>query len=372
MAKQKKRNDGLYQKNFRFEGKQYIVYGHSIAEVEEKKQNKIKELQTGTEKHNDPTCNQYYEMFQEFRRGKVKESTMRGLAYRYEICSKVVINDNGKTLGETKISKVKPQDIKKVQKELEKSPLSTRSVNDYIAHLSHVFKKAVDDELIGKNPCSSIEKLRCTETPASETNHRALTKEETAEFFSASTDSYYNNFFRLLIQTGLRIGELSALTYTDIDVRNNCIHISKTVTRDEIGGYMIGDSTKTKTGCRDIPMNKTILQIISDQKQQNRDFFGNVQKIDELLFKAPSGEILREYQINREIKRITKRTKMEHFTCHAFRATFATRFIEQRPQDYKVLSEILGHADTKITLNLYTHVMKDTKTKAMDGIEIAM
>ena len=78
------------------------------------------------------------------------------------------------------------------------------------------------------------------------------------------------------------------------------------------------------------------------------------------------------YQVNREIKRICKRIGIEKFTCHAFRATFATRFIEQRPQDYKVLSEILGHSNIKITLNLYTHVMKDRKIAAMNAVEIAM
>ncbi|MCF0229463.1 MAG: tyrosine-type recombinase/integrase [Parasporobacterium sp.] len=70
------------------------------------------------------------------------------------------------------------------------------------------------------------------------------------------------------------------------------------------------------------------------------------------------------------MSRICKDAGIERFTCHAFRATFATRFIEQRPHDYKVLQEILGHANIKITLNLYTHVMKDSKVRAMEDLVI--
>ena len=81
---------------------------------------------------------------------------------------------------------------------------------------------------------------------------------------------------------------------------------------------------------------------------------------------------MREYTLNREIKRICQSAGIEVFTCHAFRNTFATRFIEQRPQDYKILSELLGHKDVSITLNLYTHVMVDNKVEAMKNISIAI
>ena len=88
------------------------------------------------------------------------------------------------------------------------------------------------------------------------------------------------------------------------------------------------------------------------------------------LFKSAEGELLREYTVNREIKRICKQAEIEKFTCHGFRVTFATRFIEQRPQDYKILSEIMGHKDISITLNLYTRVMTESKITAMNEIKI--
>ena len=173
-----------------------------------------------------------------------------------------------------------------------------------------------------------------------------------------------------MIQTGMRVGELAALTHRDVDYKNSCIRITKTVTRDEIGAYIIGDMPKTEASYRDIPLNHVMTTIIKDQIRFNKQYFGP--SLEQKLFLDLEGEILREYAVNREIKRICKAAGIDLFTSHAFRATFATRFIEQRPEDYKILSEILGHASIKITLDLYTHVMEDSKQKAMQNIVISM
>jgi len=238
-----------------------------------------------------------------------------------------------------------------------------------MAHLSHVFNAAVRDETITRNPCRCIERIKRTEPPARETIHRALSKEETAAFLDAAKDSYYINAFRLMLQTGIRVGELAALNAFDIDSKN-LLHINKTVAKNEIGGHIIGDTPKTDAGNRIIPLTEQALQTIKAQKKLNRIVFNGKTQTVETLFKSPEGTLLREYQINREIKRICKSIGIEQFSSHAFRATFATRFIEQRPQDYKVLSELLGHSNIKITLNLYTHVMKENKIIAMNAVQI--
>ena len=75
--------------------------------------------------------------------------------------------------------------------------------------------------------------------------------------------------------------------------------------------------------------------------------------------------------INREIGRICKRTGIEKFQLHALRATFATRCIESG-MNPRTLQEILGHADFGLTMNLYGHVVDDTKRKAMQELSIAI
>ena len=369
MAKLKRRNDGRYQLSFTYEGKRYFVYGASKSELEDKKAQKKEELKNGLLDHNNPLLDSYYKAFTQFRRNKVRESTIRNQKKWFQKCADVTLS--GKiTLGNMRIRDIKPTDIKAVQLALIEDGLSTSTVNDYMAHLSHVFNAAVKDETIDRNPCRCIEEISRKEPKARDTEHRALTKEETKDFFSAAKDSYFYNDFRMMIQTGMRIGELGALTYSDISTKDNCIRITKTVTRDEIGAYIIGAMPKTEAGNREIPLNTAIKEIVKDQIKLNKKIFGLT--LEDRLFRSIEGDILREYSINREIKRICKAAGIEYFTNHAFRSTFATRFIEQQPQDYKILSEILGHASTKITLDLYTHVMKDSKQKSMQNLAISV
>lgn len=366
----KKRKDGRLQKSFLFNEKRYYVYGKTPQELSEKEFEKRKKLEEGTEDRENPTLNSYYDRFTEYRRNKIKEATIRCQFFQFRDCADIPVDKNGRTLGQMRIKEIKPYDILAVQAALEKSKRSSVTINNCMAHLSHVFNAAVRDETINRNPCKCIERVKRTEKPARETIHRALSQKETQAFFEAAKGSYYENMFKLMIQTGIRVGELAAINAFDVDNRNMMLHINKTVTRDELGLYEIGDSTKTESGMRDIPLTTKALESIKAQKRMNRELFGTA--ASGTLFQSLEGKILREYQVNREIKRICKAAEIEKFTCHAFRATFATRFIEQRPQDYKVLSEILGHSNIKITLNLYTHVMQESKIKAMNAVEIAL
>ena len=371
MAKLKKRSDGRYTTSFIYEGKRYAVYSKTKTGLTDKILEKKEALKQQKLNNRNPVLTDYYERFTELRRSKVKGSTILNQQKWFNRIKGVKL-DSGIAFGDFRIGDIRPADVQELQLKLINSNLSTQSVNDCLAHLSHVFSAAVKDETIDRNPCKCIDPVRRTEPKARDTYHRALTKEETACFFAeaARRNSFYQNHCKMMIQTGIRIGELSSLTEKDIDRKNGCIHITTTVTRTETGAYTIGDSTKTYAGTRDIPLNDTISQIVEDQKALNHAMFGL--RFKSCLFPSTTGEMLREYSINREIKRITTAVNIEHFTCHAFRDTFATRFMEQRPHDFKILSEILGHANTKITLDLYTHVMKESKETAMKGIEIAM
>lgn len=368
MAKAKKRADGRYQSTFTYEGKKYIVYGQNQKEIMGKKLKKLQALQSDLLDHSNPKLDDYYNDYEESSRTKLKGSTIRSQRTWYNACAKVPITKAGVTLGQLRIRDIKPKDCQTVQKHLIDSGKSSRTVNNYMDHLHHVFDLAVKDETIDRNPCLCIQHVRRTEPTAASTKHRGLSKEETKTFLEGASASFYLQHFRMMLQTGLRIGELGALQESDIDRKANCIHVTKTVTRTDIGGYEIGDSTKTYAGMRDIPLTPEILETVQKQKDSNHALFGL--RFASQLFPSVEGTLLREYPVNREIRRITERTGIDHFTCHAFRATFSTRWMEQRPQDFKILSEILGHSNTKITLDLYTHVMKEAKEAAMNDVKV--
>lgn len=375
MARRKKREDGLLQKKFRLKvngvTKQYIVYGHTEKELSEKEQKKREMLEKGIEKRENPTVIEYYEGWLRGRRATVSEATIRTQSKFFGVMSRIVLPDaSSMAFGEMKIKAVKKEDLLSLRDELSKGR-KTQTVNDYMALIKHIFTDAFEDDVIEKNPFKGISNLKRTEEKARDTHHRALTKEETRLFFECERckKSYYYNVFRFAINTGMRVGEIGALKYTDI--KNGIIHVERTITRTEAGNYIVGDDAKTKAGRRDIPMNNVISDIVAEQKKINYILDGGVIAFDDMLFKAVERGLLMSTPIDREIKRICEASGVEPFTMHAFRDTFATRAIESG-MNPKTLQEILGHSNYNITMSLYGHCMADTKKHEMEKIVIAI
>ena len=375
MSRRTKRADGLLQKTFRVEvngvKKQFAVYGHTEQELSEKEQKKRLEIAKGIEKRENPTVSEYYETWLKGRRATVSEATIRTQGKFFGVVSKIKLSDaSNMAFGDMKIKSVKKEDLLSLRDELSKAR-KTQTVNDYMALIKHIFTDAFEDDFLEKNPFKGISNLKRTEEKARDTHHRALTKEETALFFGNERckNSFYYNVFRFAINTGLRAGEIGALRYSDI--KNDTLHVQRTITRTEGGAYIIGEDAKTKAGRRDIPMNSIIRDIVAEQKKINHILDGGVVAIDDLLFKAVERGLLMATPIDREIKRICAAAGIEPFTMHAFRDTFATRAIESG-MNPKTLQEILGHSNYNITMSLYGHVMPDTKKHEMEKIAIAI
>lgn len=369
MAKQKRYNNGYLRKTFTYDNKRYYVYGRTSAELLQKENEKRAELENGAQDAVNPTLNNYYKAFTDIRRRELSESTLRAQQIQFKVIAGVVLA-NGRMFGDMRIKDITRRDVENTRQMLLDAGKTPQYLNICYAHLNHVLNNAVIDDTLTKNPCKALKQLKRDSEPVADTKHRALTPAETKAFFETAEkrNSYYINAFKVMINSGLRIGELTALYPADIDRKNGFIHVKRTIARDELGGYVVGDDTKTANSMRDIPLTPALTQALDAQNNLNKIIFGS--SLNALLFRGIAGDILREYSINREIKRICADADIKPFTCHAFRNTFATRFIEQRPQDYKILSEILGHKDIAITLNLYTHVMRENKVKAMQDIKI--
>ena len=365
----KKGKNGYFTKTFTYENKRYFVYSRNYSELAQKEIEKKEELKNGVIDRNNPTLKAYYDYFTSIRKNEIKESTLRTQAIQFKIMCDVEMS-KGVFFGDLRINDISRRDIETARQNLLSNGQTPEYINICFAHLNHVLNTATIEETIIKNPCKALKPLKRTSKPINETKHRSLTETETIKFFQAAKErnSIYYNTFRMMINSGMRIGEIGSLTLSDIE--NGYINVHKTVTRNEIGQYVISDTTKTKSGKREIPFTKDLREIISDQIKLNNMLYGQDFNNNVCLFRSADGQILREYTVNREIKRICEKAGIEVFTCHSFRNTFATRYIEQKPGDYKILSEILGHKDISITLNLYTHVMKENKTKSMESFNI--
>ncbi|MBQ6318984.1 MAG: site-specific integrase [Lachnospiraceae bacterium] len=370
-----KRKDGLLEKKITIKGKQYHIYGKTVSELLENEAAKREEINAGYFKRQNPTIRAYCDKWLENIADSISGNSR--LAYESQlnkICQ-MNIADIQRTFGDIKIKDVTPDDIRAIQTALSEKRIST-SVNGSISLINRVFREAQAERLIEHNPCDIIKTIKRTEERARNTYHRALTKEEQKAFFESelTKSSIYYNVYRLAINTGMRIGEICALKASDI--HNDMIHIERTITKSESGALIVGDSAKTQAGRRNIPINDNVRKIIEDQKQINAVLYRGAiidftSPLQGLLFKTPDNAIISNNYINKEIAGICKTLGIDTFTSHAFRDTFATRAIESGI-DPKTLQEILGHSNIAMTLNLYAHVMDDTKKAAMDKIIIAI
>ena len=168
--------------------------------------------------------------------------------------------------------------------------------------------------------------------------------------------------FLISLYSGIRIGELCALQWKDIDFKNNKLIISKTIQRvyikdkDKNVSKVIITTPKTKNANREIPINKDFMELLKPLKTDKDNYIlsNNDKYIEPRTYRKYFNKILNELKIN-------------HFNFHSLRHTFATNCISLGC-DYKTVSELLGHANVNITLNLYVHPRYSQKKKCIDLI----
>lgn len=161
----------------------------------------------------------------------------------------------------------------------------------------------------------------------------------------------------LAIHTGLRIGELCALKWSDINFDTQLLHINKTMIRTytkEDGSKLNITPPKTRSSIRTIPLNKWIMQYAVLLKGENDEYIitGKDKYIEPNKYRL---------YYNKQLKELD----LPHRKFHSLRHTFATRCIECGC-DYKSLSELLGHSNVSITMNLYVHPQMELKRKCVE------
>lgn len=367
MARVKKRSDGRYRSSFVVDGKRYYVYADKQSELKAAEQAKREEIEKKTyKKAASLTLEEYYERYQKAREGVIKESSRTTQDSAFKVIKKVCYEEGG-TFGSLKLSEIEPEHIRILQREIKKGR-STKTANLYLALVRSVLNAAVKERIISWNPCTPINDLRRTEKKAIEGIHRALTPEETAAFLAAAEESHswYLPLFRVLLNTGARIGEIGATSPADI--RGGVLRISKTVTRAKSSGVHIGETPKTDSGKRDIPLTAEAMAAIKEQIELNTEILDDgIKRLDKPIFRTIRGGLLTASTARSEILKICEAAGIEPFAAHCFRHTFATRAIESG-MNYKTLQTILGHSNIAMTLGLYAHVTEQTKEKEMLAI----
>ena len=174
---------------------------------------------------------------------------------------------------------------------------------------------------------------------------------------SAKKDKYRGII--LCLYTGLRIGELLALTWSDVDFEKSILSVTKTCHDGNENGKhsRIIDTPKTENSRRQIPLSKTLVKMLKDIKKKSKCEF--------VIADGEKPVFIRSYQ--RMFELFLKKLGLQHKGFHSLRHTFATRALECG-MDVKSLSEILGHKNAMITLNRYAHSLWEHKAEMMNKL----
>lgn len=237
--------------------------------------------------------------------------------------------------------------------------LSNKTIKDIVAVIKSSLKFAMKEELI---PSFNLDFIY----PKVNTKDKIYTISKQDQYkltkYILENQTIKNLGILLTLYSGIRIGELCALQWKDIDFKNNILHINKTLQRVYIKDKQINNSKviitnpKTHNAEREIPLNKEFAKELNKFKTNPDDYILSCSK----KWVEP-----RTYR--RFFERVLIKSKVEKINFHGLRHTFATNCIKLGV-DYKTVSELLGHATVNITLNLYVHPQMSQKKKCIDLI----
>jgi integrase len=202
-----------------------------------------------------------------------------------------------------------------------------------------------------------------TSLPVLNINHqRKLMKYVTENF------TFRNLGILICLNTGMRIGEVCALTWEDVDTKQGVIRVSKTIERiyvidgEDKHTELIISTPKTKNSNREIPMTKDLLKVLKPLKAiVNGAYY--------VLTNDANPTEPRTYR--NYYKQLLRKLDIPVLKFHGLRHSFATRCIESQC-DYKTVSVILGHANISTTLNLYVHPNLEQKKRCLDKMSKAL
>lgn len=237
--------------------------------------------------------------------------------------------------------------------------LSQKTIKDMLIVLRMILKFGAK-----KNYCvyAPIDVIFPTDRERQELEVLSIANQKKIMRFVEDNFTFRNLGIFICLSTGIRIGEICALTWDDINIENGVIHIRKTIQRIYVkeNGIkkteLLIDTPKTATSMRDIPMIKDLYEILKPLKKVvNNNYF--------VLTNEATPTEPRTYR--NYYKKLLDKLGIPPIKFHGLRHSFATRCIESKC-DYKTVSVILGHSNISTTLNLYVHPNYEQKKKCID------
>lgn len=353
--------EGRYIKDRTISGK--AVYGYVYAQTYRETKSKLSAAQTAIQSPVKSVANAPSVLVEQVscnwltcQQSRIKESTYnkyRNLVYTYIV----------PVLGAMPLSKLTDEAIDHFCQKLlldggkKASGLSSKTVADTLSVMRRILEYC-DAQNYG--PVASAKKISI-KREEKELRVLSCTEQDRLCAYLVEHLNDRNLGILLCLFTGLRIGELCALTWDDISIADRTVHIHQTMqriqTEDHTGGKtkIIISTPKSKCSIRTIPLTEEIASILAEHKKHG------------YLLTGSTEHFVEPRTMQNHFKRVTAQSGIHPANFHALRHSFATRCVELG-FDIKSLSEILGHASVNITMNRYVHPSMELKRQNMQRL----
>lgn len=250
-------------------------------------------------------------------------------------------------LGGIRVAKLRPADVRRLVDELERKGLSPATIRLVVTTLRIALARAVAERSIPDNPASSVRLPRVTREPV-----RPLTAAEADAIVDATIGTWLGPLVRLLLGSGLRLGEACGLDQRDLLLDSGFVRVRR-----------------SKTTIRAVPVSddavaalREALGIAPRRGPGEPVFFGPRAN------RAGHRDRLRGSSASHALPRILERSGLDHLAPHALRHGAATLMLADGVP-MRVIAEQLGHANPALTARIYAHVIPEQQRRAVDSLE---
>lgn len=374
------RSDGRWETQICIDNVRKSFYGKTEAESKRKMREYRNKVAIGYIQPQKILFSEYcYNWLLDKKFRKVRESTFD----RYESTYTHHIKD---TIGIKQLGKITSRDIQnlldnKANPIDNSEPLSYSSIKKIVEIIFPCFEYAMSHKDINDNPCIDViipKENHCIKS----TKETVILNDEELEGFKKaclsknSSGNYkykFGLYFILLLNTGLRCGELIALKWDDINYDNNILIVNKAV-QSNVKNRQVGsdkkrknkiDKPKTKRGIRNIPLNKQAIFCLNEIQKYNKEHNTKT----EYVASSVTGTMVRARNLQRTLDVISNNANIKHISLHDLRRTFGSTLL-RKGVDISIVSTLMGHSSVRITYDAYIKIIEEQKISAIQLLDV--
>lgn len=327
------------------------------------------QMNSGLTSSNDKiTLSQWFHTWLfEFMINELKDTSFE----RYEGIYRNYIKDS--TLGKKKLIDVRTAHIQSYYNALAEQGKTTNTIKTLNKTLKTCLNDAIKQGYIVRNYCSlvTLPKTETEEDQEKDNDITFFTPEEQKTFINSLDKNKNRMLFILALGSGLRLGELMALKWDNVDMVNNTLSVTHAISRiskvakdGSRTWSVLEHAPKTKSSMRTIPLPTNIIKELKAYKKvQDKQILklGDLYQKNNLVFCTDLGGYLDTRNLTRSYSRALAKAGIEHKKFHSMRHTYATRLFENNVP-VKTVQALMGHSDIATTMNIYTHVTPQQMT----------